>query len=447
MPGVFSALFQATNGVTAGGATGAAATADTGSKSGGGSHNIARNANWLVLDGPVDPTWVEDLNSVMDDSKMLTLASGERIKMNPSTRIVLETGDIRNASPATISRAGVVYLSSFDLGWVPIVESFCAILRPEARDLVMAMFRRYVSGDDVALALVDGGVNSVLQRSGVQSALESSRRDDGVTDTVVHRELPTRAWLRLSSGVQGSTADAHKAITEARAAALCGSEQSVDSRRRRNRSQRTKSSILTEVSEGKLLALGQLAQQRGGALFLFLQRFGQLPFALHPVQVVSSIVTLLGAALEDHDVLSSLLLAADDSGQASPDSKASSGRPTKKQGARFMFPGDRAGHDGLNRLTGQNLNTALDGLERYFVVLLTNLVGSHLDSTRGRPLLEAYMYALGAPRPRSSRHGSYERGQKESDVLAPTASYFCAFPRLFFSGLSSKGQSPRLESP
>lgn len=76
-----------------------------------------KNKKWLLLDGDVDTLWIESLNTVMDDNKILTLASNERIPLHAHMRLIFEIGSLKYASPATVSRAGIIYVNETDVGY------------------------------------------------------------------------------------------------------------------------------------------------------------------------------------------------------------------------------------------------------------------------------------------------------------------------------------------
>lgn len=98
--------------------------------------------SWIICDGDVDPEWIEALNSVLDDNKLLTLPSGWRIQFGSNVNFIFETHDLVNASPATISRMGIIKFSSEDLPAMSLVDSW--ISKHQNSELIQMLIEKYL---------------------------------------------------------------------------------------------------------------------------------------------------------------------------------------------------------------------------------------------------------------------------------------------------------------
>ncbi|KAH8912297.1 hypothetical protein BR93DRAFT_871202 [Coniochaeta sp. PMI_546] len=88
--------------------------------------------HWIVFDGDVDPEWVENLNSVLDDNKLLTLPNGERLNLPTNVRIMFEVETLKYATLATVSRCGMVWFSEDTVTPSMMVTNYLETLRTVA---------------------------------------------------------------------------------------------------------------------------------------------------------------------------------------------------------------------------------------------------------------------------------------------------------------------------
>lgn len=128
----------------------------------GGASSMDKEKKWYMFDGPVDAVWIENMNTVLDDNKKLCLSSGEIIKLTDVMTMMFEVQDLAVASPATVSRCGMVYLEPSILGLTPFTECWLKKI-PDAikpySDQLNSLFSRFLKD---SITFVRGQVREVI---------------------------------------------------------------------------------------------------------------------------------------------------------------------------------------------------------------------------------------------------------------------------------------------
>ncbi|KAJ8983473.1 hypothetical protein NQ317_014931 [Molorchus minor] len=145
---------------------------------------------WIICDGPVDAVWIENLNTVLDDNKMLCLANSERIKLTPWVHMVFEVQDLAQASPATVSRCGMVYVDSEEIKWLPYVKSWLARLKdslisPDMKEFLISLFEYSVEAGFVFLKKnCEYSIHQSARQKMICSIIESFMSMPGAVDKI-----------------------------------------------------------------------------------------------------------------------------------------------------------------------------------------------------------------------------------------------------------------------
>ncbi|TFK30694.1 dynein [Coprinopsis marcescibilis] len=159
--------------------------------------------HWIIFDGDVDPEWVENLNSVLDDNKLLTLPNGERLNLPPNVRIMFEVEHLKYATLATVSRCGMIWFSEDVVDPAMVYQNYLVSLAnvpldADEEDFGDAITRRGDATDAAAAAnlVTQKEIAGILERyfapgDLVDSALAYAERIEHIMDFTITRALNT----------------------------------------------------------------------------------------------------------------------------------------------------------------------------------------------------------------------------------------------------------------
>ncbi|XP_073737373.1 dynein axonemal heavy chain 10 [Callorhinus ursinus] len=151
-----------------------------------------KERKYILFDGDVDALWVENMNSVMDDNKLLTLANGERIRLQAHCALLFEVGDLQYASPATVSRCGMVYVDPKNLKYQPFWKKWVNEIQNKVEQgNLESLFEKYVPYliDVIVEGIVDGRQGEKLKTIVPQTDLNMVAQLTRMLDALLEGEI------------------------------------------------------------------------------------------------------------------------------------------------------------------------------------------------------------------------------------------------------------------
>ncbi|XP_024883298.1 dynein heavy chain 7, axonemal-like [Temnothorax curvispinosus] len=159
--------------------------------------DTSTDRKWLVLDGDLSGTWMENMYTILDENKMLYLTSGERFPTTESMSVIFETTSTVEISPSIISRCGIIYIDTHSVGW-----------RPYALSHITKPF--YDGYNEMLRALFDWAIDPCLNYLRENGDIPTDRELHLVTSTVNLFEILLRDACENVAGDKGK--DNHFAI-------------------------------------------------------------------------------------------------------------------------------------------------------------------------------------------------------------------------------------------
>ncbi|XP_048858906.1 dynein axonemal heavy chain 10 [Brienomyrus brachyistius] len=148
-----------------------------------------KERRYILFDGDVDALWVENMNSVMDDNRLLTLANGERIRLQSHCALLFEVGDLQYASPATVSRCGMVFVDPKNLRYSPYWQKWVSNRPLKEQADLNSLFQKYVPSliDMIVSGIVDGRqaekLKTVVPQTDLNMVVQLSMMLDALLET------------------------------------------------------------------------------------------------------------------------------------------------------------------------------------------------------------------------------------------------------------------------